>query len=212
MQRPSRTTELAIWGLLTLTVLVIVAAFLRERMRKAASVPLPPLFTVRQFSLTNQSGRVVSTRDLAGSVWVADVFFTTCAGPCPRMSGFMAELQNAVDRASPVQFVSITTDPERDTPEVLSRYGKRFGADPARWHFLTGSKAQIQEAAVDALKFTALEKDPGQRESPTDLFIHSTLFVLVDKRGQVRGVFEVDEPGVRDRLLAAIRTLVAEPL
>jgi len=209
MSRPSRQTELAVWGLLGLTILVIVAAYVRERAQGSAS-RLPALFPVPAFHLTDQAGKKMDSRELAGKVWVADVIFTTCAGPCPRMTAMMAELQAAVNPGSPVHFVSITTDPERDTPEVLARYGKRYAADPARWHFLTGSPAEIKSAAVDALKFTALAKDPAQRESPTDLFIHSTIFIVVDKRGWARGAFEIDEPGARDRMLAAINSLLKE--
>lgn len=209
MARPSRSTEWAVWGLLALTVVGIVGAFVRERLTGSAN-RLRVLFAVPAFSLTNQAGGPFSSRDLAGQVWVANVFFASCAGPCPRMNAMMADLQAAVDPSSPVRFISITTDPDRDTPEVLRRYGQRFRADPARWQFLTGTRAQIAAAAVDALKFTAVEKDPAQRESPADLFIHSTLFTLVDKRGQVRGVYELAEPELREKLLRAIRTLAAE--
>lgn len=209
MPRPSRQTELAVWGLLGLTVLVIVAAYVRERLQ-GSTQRLPALFPVAPFQLTDQTGKRLDSRDLAGKVWVADVIFTTCAGPCPRMTTMMAELQTAFGPKSPVHFVSITTDPERDTPEVLARYAKRYAADTARWHFLTGSPTEIKIAAVDGLKFTALPKDPAQRESATDLFIHSTIFVVVDKRGWARGSFEIDEPGVRERIVAAIHSLVKE--
>ncbi len=209
MQRPSRKTELAVWGLLGLTVLVIVVAFVQERLNRT-SARLPSLFPVPPFALTNQAGRLFSSAELAGKVWVSDVFFSSCAGPCPRMAGLMAEVQAAFEPASPVCFVSITTDPEHDTPQVLARYGKRFGADPDRWQFLTGTAAQLRDAAVNALKFTALPKDPARQESATDLFIHSTLFVLVDRRGWVRGSFELDEPGARERIVSAVRELMKE--
>ncbi len=209
MQAPSRKTEVIVWGLLGAIVIAIVAAFVRERLAPTAE-PLPALYAVAPFALTNQAGRLVSRADLAGKVWVADVIFTSCAGPCPRLSSLMAELQTAIPPAEPVRFISITTDPDRDTPDVLARYGKRYAADPARWHFLTGPRAQIGQAAVEALKFTVRDKDPARRESATDLFIHSTVFVVVDRRGWVRGVFRTDEPGVRERLLVAVRTLLKE--
>lgn len=122
----------------------------------------------------------------------------------------MSDLQAAIRPADPVRFVTLTTDPEHDTPAVLERYARQHGADPGRWFFLTGSKPQIKQAAVAGLKFTALEKDPSQRESDTDLFIHSTIFVVVDKRGNARAVFETDEPGARERILTAVRALAAE--
>src|SRR5205807_9508420 len=108
-----------------------------------------------------------------------------------------------------------TTDPEFDTPDVLKSYSKRFGADPNHWLFLTGTKKQIAAVAVDSLKLTAVEKKLEERQSPEDLFIHSTLFILVDKRAQLRGIFEtsgegVDPAKVRIQLLAAVRRLEHE--
>jgi protein SCO1/2 len=200
-----------VWGLLGITVLAIVVAFIRERSRSSGdAAKYRVLFPVRPFSLTNQLGRLVDIATLRGQVWVADIVFTSCAGPCPRMTGLMSELQAGIGTNEPVRFVTLTTDPEHDTPAVLARYGERYRADPARWWLLTGAKSQIKDAAVDSLKFTALEKDPAQRESDTDLFIHSTIFVVVDKRGNARAVCETDQAGAREEILNAIRALAAE--
>ena len=89
----------------------------------------------------------------------------------------------------------------------MKSYAAKFGAEPHRWFFLTGSKAQIVHLAVNGLKLTAVEKEPGQRATPEDLFIHSTIFVLVDKHGRVRGSFESDRPGAKEAVLEAIRVL-----
>jgi cytochrome oxidase Cu insertion factor (SCO1/SenC/PrrC family) len=211
MTNRSQKVGWIVWGLLAVTVLAILVAFIRERSRSGDhAAKYPVLFPVRSFALTNQLGRVVDTTSLRGQVWVADIIFTSCAGPCPRMTGLMSELQAAIRTNEPVRFVTLTTDPEHDTPAVLARYGQHYRADPDRWWFLTGSKPQIKEAAVASLKFTALEKDPSQRESDSDLFIHSTIFVVVDKRGNARGVFETDQDGARENILEAIRALVAE--
>ncbi len=171
---------------------------------------LPVLFEVPDFALTNQQGQVVTRSNLLGHVWVADIIFTRCAGPCPAMTRRMSELQAALPLEQSVRLVTLTTDPTHDTSEVMDAYAKKFGADPYRWHFLTGTKAQIVRLAADGLKLTTVEKEPGQRETPEDLFIHSTIFVLVDQRGRVRGTFESDQPGAKQQVLAAIRTLQRE--
>lgn len=168
------------------------------------------LFQVGDFTLTNQFGKSFGLADLKGKVWVADIVFTSCAGPCPEMMRRMAEIQAAVGTNQPVRFVTLTTHPEVDTPEVFRRYGQRFGVQAERWHLLTGSKKQIAAAAVDGLKLTALDKEMAQQENPNDLFIHSTIFVLVDKEGRAREVFESDVPEMKVRLLAAIEQLVKE--
>jgi cytochrome oxidase Cu insertion factor (SCO1/SenC/PrrC family) len=112
--------------------------------------------------------------------------------------------------------VSLTTDPGFDNPPVLKSYARRFGADPRRWMFLTGTKEQIANLAIDSLKLTAIEKAPAERQSPEDLFVHSTILVLVDRRARLRGVFETTGQGiapgdVNRRVVGAVRQLEREP-
>jgi cytochrome oxidase Cu insertion factor (SCO1/SenC/PrrC family) len=177
--------------------------------------PLPVYGSVGDFTLTNQDGQTVSPASLHGQVWVADVIFTRCAGPCLKMSRQMKDLQEALPAGSRARLITLTTDPEFDTPAVLKAYSRRFGADNNRWLFLTGTKQQLMNLATDSLKLTAIEKQPADRETPADLFIHSTIFVIVDKQSRLRGVFEtsgegIDPADVKEQLLAAIRRLERE--
>jgi cytochrome oxidase Cu insertion factor (SCO1/SenC/PrrC family) len=192
----------------SLAVLGTIALFLLEQRRTQTVLPI--LFDVPDFALTNQQDRVFTRADLLGKVWLADIIFTRCAGPCPVMTRKMAELQAALPADQPVRLVTLTTDPAYDTPEVLQAYAKRFGADPARWQFLTGTKSQIVRLAVNGLRLTAVEKEMGERESPEDLFIHSTILVLVDQRGRVRATFETDQPDLNSRVLTAVNALLTE--
>jgi protein SCO1/2 len=91
---------------------------------------------------------------------------------------------------------------------VLKQDAEHFKADPARWWFLTGSKKQIADVAIDGLKLTAMEKDPAKREDAADLFIHSLLMVVVDRQGRVRAAFESTEEGWKEKVLATTRYLV----
>jgi protein SCO1/2 len=93
---------------------------------------------------------------------------------------------------------------------VLQSYARRFLAQPGRWYFLTGTKKQIADLAIDGLKLTAIEKEAGQRENLNDLFIHSTLFVLIDKQGRARATFESDDPAMKSKLLQSIDRLLRE--
>jgi cytochrome oxidase Cu insertion factor (SCO1/SenC/PrrC family) len=170
---------------------------------------------IADFGLTNQNGRAVSLADLRGQVWVADIIFTRCPGPCLKMTKQMKVLQDALLPDSQTKLVTLTTDADFDTPPVLKTYAERFGADPQRWMFLTGTKREIANLAIDSLKLTAIEKKPEERESPQDLFVHSTIFVIADKRGQLRGVFEttgegIDPQSVKERILAAVGRLEHE--
>jgi protein SCO1/2 len=131
------------------------------------------------------------------------------------MTQRMKELQEALPARSTAKLVTLTTDPGFDTPVVLKSYAERFAADPARWMFLTGSKEEIVRVAVDGLKLIAVENSPEERADPADLFIHSTTFVVVDRAGQLRGVYETDGEGVewpvqKKKILAAIRHLERE--
>ncbi len=154
------------------------------------------------FSLTERSGQVVTLGDLKGKVWVADFFYSTCPGPCPMLSSRLSELQKALGGDDRVRLVSISTDPEKDTPEVLRQYAAKFGATE-RWLFLTGPKAAIKSLAFDNFKLPFSEQ-PGTAEP----IIHSTRLILIDSMGNIRGLYEGTEAGNSESLIRDIRRLV----
>ena len=200
---------------LSLCLLLVTLILVALKSRAGIAKSLPVYGQIADFTLTNQNGRAVSLANFRGRVWVADVIFTRCAGPCLKMSRQMKDLQESLPPKSQAKLVTLTTDPDFDTPSVLNAYAKRFGADNERWIFLTGPKQAIMNVAIDSLKLTAIEKKPEERESPQDLFIHSTIFVLVDKRGQLRGVFETSGEGVeplemKQQIISAVKRLERE--
>lgn len=206
--------------LLALTVAaVILLGFFRQRLQEAAAArnaPLPVLGQVPPFTLTNQLGQPVTLQDLTGRVWVADIIFSRCAGPCPIMTFQMSELQPLWSAESGVRLVTLTTDPLYDTPEVLRAYGEKVKADPQRWWFLTGDKAEIARVAVQGLRLTAVPVPEAERANPADLFIHSTLFVVVDKHARLRAIVETqdedaEEEGAPPRRLASRWEREAKP-
>ena len=203
--------EWLVWGTLVLTILVIVAAFAWTQWQQARVSALPVITQgLPDFALTNQNGQAITSANLLGQVWVADVIFTQCPGPCPKMTERMAELQTALPLAIPVKLVTLTTAPEHDRPAVLKRYGERFKAQFDRWMFLTGSKQQIALLARQGLKLVTEETKPEDRVSDEDLFLHSTVFVIVDKHGRLRGSFDSTEPDFQRKILSAIKSLARE--
>jgi len=199
--------------LMTTVLLLFLLAALKAQ--TALGKPLPIYGSVGDFALTNQIGQPITLADLRGKVWVADIIFTRCAGPCWRMTQEMKELEQALPPASQAKLVTLTTDPDFDTPTVMNARAQQFNADPRRWLFLTGTKSQIANLAIHSLKLTAIEKKPEERESAQDLFIHSTIFVVIDKQAQLRGIFQttgdgVDPAKVKTEILAAIRRLERE--
>ena len=213
MSSNSRVTRCLVWGGLLLIIAAIIGTFLWNNLRPAgtgAAYPLPVYGQVVDFTLTNQFGRAVSLATFRDHVWLADIIFTRCPGPCSKMTKLMSEVQAALPAKSPVKLVSLTTDPDYDTPSILEIYGKRFNVDFQRWSFLTGDKRQIQRLAVDDLKLVLVEKRPEVRESPEDLFVHSTVITLIDTQGRLRGIYETTEPESKHRILAAVTTLLNE--
>jgi len=205
----SSAKPLVLVGMMLMTGIIIftIAAGAAWQGRQPSLPPPPPtlrpagvLGQAPQFELTERSGAAVSTAGLAGRVWVVDFIFTHCAGPCPLMSTRMARLQTAVQDLQDVRLVSISVDPERDTPQRLSEYADRYRADPDKWLFLSGDFEVIRTTAVDGFKLGSLD----------DPIIHSDRFVLVDALGAIRGYFDSTEPAVVDELSAAIRAVLAE--
>jgi protein SCO1/2 len=213
-ERVSRT----IWIGVGLVIVLLAVSFVLSRLElKRGRATAPPVISqIADFTLTNQAGQAVTLAEVRGRVWVADIVFTRCAGPCPRMTQQMKQLQDALPANSHAKLVTLTTDPDFDSPEVLQKYAARFGADTQRWTFLTGTKREIGALAIDGLKLATVEVKPEERQNPEDLFVHSTYFVVVDKQARLRNVFETAGPGiewtnVQPQVIAAVRQLEAEP-
>jgi protein SCO1/2 len=161
--------------------------------------PLKVLGEVPDFELTDQQGQRFGMPSLKGHVWVADFIYTTCQGPCPRMSSHMRALQNATDPS--VRLVSFTVDPDNDTPAALAAYAKRFAAEDRRWSFLTGDKETLNALDHDAFKL-------GSIGAGMD---HSTRFVLVDGKGRIRGYYGIAEGNPVSRIAHDAGRLEKEP-
>lgn len=191
-------------------VLAIGLATFRQQLRKPAGPPLPVLYGISEFQLTNHLGRGVSLNDLRDRVSVVNVIFTRCSGPCLTMSRQFAKLQAQVPADGSVRLVTLTIDPEFDTADVLTRYGEKLGAQSDRWWFVTGALKELRRVAIDDFKFVAVEKDAARQESKDDLFIHSTYFMILDQRARVRAVIESAEPGALEKTLESIQRLRTE--
>jgi protein SCO1/2 len=204
-------------GLLLVLLTLLLAYLLTGLQSRVVRTPhLRVIGTVNDFALTNQTGAAVSLADLRGRVWIADIIFTRCPGPCLKMTRQMKELQDALPVAGKTRLVTLTTDPEFDTPPVLEKYAARFDADTNRWTFLTGTKKEVGALAANGLKLSAVEVKLAERQSENDLFIHSTIFVVVDKQARLRGVFETSGEGInwqtgKQKILAAVKQLEREP-
>jgi protein SCO1/2 len=157
--------------------------------------PLPELATLPDFALTDHDGEPLTRADLEGRVTVASFVFTRCPTICPMLSQRTAELQERYRaRASAIQLVAFSVDPEHDTPEVLREYRARFDADPAIWTHVTGHASELERVVVQGFKVSIGE--PESTSGGIDI-LHSSHFVLVDQRGLVRGYYRGDPDGLK---------------
>lgn len=150
------------------------------------------------FALADQTGAEFRSDSLRGKVWLGSVFFANCPGPCFRENQAIAEILRKI--ADPdFLVVSLTCDPDNDTPDVLRRYADRFEADATRWKFLTGDMDTIRQVANKTFLLTA------------EVGVHSERGVVFDRRGRLRGGYHLLQPDRVVLLEQLIRDVLAEP-
>lgn len=165
---------------------------------------LPKLFRVPDTQLVDETGRQVNLASMKGHVTVYDFIFTNCTGTCPIMTNNMRALTPKIDKDAPVRFVSISVDPARDTPAVLSEYAKRVRNDP-RWTFLTGDRAAIVDLSVKGFKLAAGDPMPGG-----EALLHSSKFAVADKEGVIRGYYDATDGNVPEEVARVVDVLLDE--
>lgn len=191
---------------------------------------------VPDFALIERSGRAVSRGDLLGTVWVANFIYTECTETCPTQSLQIERLAAEFGGALDLRFVSITVDPNHDTPAVLQEYAQRHRADPDRWLFLTGDKRQIYCLAKEGFRLSVVDsEDPSPpacgrvgvervvgtmrallsappayaSHGSKGLIMHSARLVLIDRNAHVRAYHLATDADSMKRLSANLRTLLA---
>ena len=161
---------------------------------------------VPDFSLTERSGAGVNLAQLRGKIWVADFIYTTCTDTCPLQTGMMARLQEEYASKPDVHLISVTVDPERDTPQTLSLYAAKHNADAKRWLFLTGQRDRIINLIRDGFHLSVATLPNGAEQS--GMIPHSPRFVLIDKEARIRGYYDSREREAFVRLKNDIDTLL----
>ncbi|MGY6562200.1 MAG: SCO family protein [Luteibaculaceae bacterium] len=163
--------------------------------------------TVPPFTFVNQDNEPLTEEWIKGKIAVVDFFFSTCPTICPLMTKQMRRLQIKLDDPAfdDVRILSVTVNPEYDTPQVLKEYALKNEADFSKWAFATGNRDDIYEAAYNGFLVSALEDDqaPGG-------FLHSELFILIDKKGRIRGFYTGTDSDDVDNLADDIKLLLKE--
>lgn len=161
--------------------------------------------TVGKFSLTNQFGEQITEQTTTNKIYVADFFFATCQSICPQMSKHLVDVQSAFANDKDLLILSHTVNPLHDTVDVLNKYAISYKAIKGKWHFLTGNKKTIYDLAKNDYLVNALEDD-GTPEG----FLHSELFLLIDKQGRIRGMYDGTDKVQVTKLIEDIKVLKTE--
>lgn len=161
--------------------------------------------TIPPFSFINQDGDTVTEKFLENKIYVANFFFTTCPTICPKMMFNMEQINAVTKKLYDFSIISHTVNPKHDTVQVLAEYAKLIHADSKKWALVTGDKNKIYDIGIDGYKL-AVQEDP---RAPGG-FLHSELFVLVDKSKRVRGYYDGTDSVAVGKLMNDIKILVAE--
>jgi len=168
---------------------------------------LPVLSDVQPFSFVNQEGKTITEKDVQGKVYVAEYFFTTCKGICPKMNGNLLQIYQDYKSDPDFLILSHTVDPGTDSVQRMKHYADSLGADPKNWWFLTGRKDSLYKAA----RVSYLLDDPKNNNiSPDEQFIHTQFFAVIDKNGQVRKIYDGLKKDEINSLKADIQKLLKE--
>lgn len=209
---PDARAHRLVWAALAAALVAItVAAAWRLHLGSDHAAELPVYGRVPDFALVERSGQPLTAAELGGHVWIASFIFTRCGGMCPAITTTLAALLRRL-RASPdaaVRAVTFTVDPTRDDPETLRRYADSFGADPARWLFVTGNQDAIERLVRDGFRLSIAELPPGEREHSPEPITHSDRFALVDRELRIRGYYhgtDADDVVRLEHDIALLRT------
>ncbi|MEP6627497.1 MAG: SCO family protein [Ginsengibacter sp.] len=173
-------------------------------------VKLPVMSYVQDFSFTDQNRQAVTEHTVDGKVYVAEYFFTTCKGICPKMNANMATVYDKFKNDKNFAIISHTSMPETDSFPLMKAYEEKMigknPQNPAQWYFVTGTKDSLYKMARQSY---LLDNDKNNSVNIEDHFIHTQFFALVDKEKRVRGIYDglkLDEIARLDKDITSLLT------
>ena len=205
MSQPTSVKRKLAWILLVAALVAVGGFAIFHRLTR----PDPPtvLGELPDFRLTNRDGRTITRADLRGKPWIADFIFTRCQVSCPLMTQRMKALTARLEDFDELTYVSITVDPDHDTPQVLQTYAQKNQAAD-NWLFLTGPRDDVFRLSKEGFMLGIDLNPPEGATAPGEPILHSTRFVLVDGNGRLRGFYEAFSDATVDRIrkdLAGLR-------
>ncbi|TBN04787.1 SCO family protein [Hyunsoonleella flava] len=165
-----------------------------------------PKHKIPEFSFVNQNGETINNNTFKGKIYIADFFFTSCPGICPKLTTNMKTLQDTFEKDADILLLSHTVMPWRDSIPVLKKYAEKYDVNSSKWHLVTGDKDELYNIARTGY-FADEDFTKTQDESN---FIHTENFILVDKKGHIRGVYNGTLPVDIERLKRHVEILKRE--
>jgi protein SCO1/2 len=154
----------------------------------------------------NQENELFTERNIEDKICVADFFFTSCPGICPKMTKSMGDIQKEFMNDDEVMLLSHSVNPEKDSVPVLQIYARDVNVNYNRWKLLTGNKDEIYDLGR---KYYFVEEDEGIKKG-NDVFLHTENFILIDKQRHIRGIYNGLDPNSIENLIRDIRILKEE--
>ncbi len=197
--------KILFYSLFFITLIIVFYLLLTKIIPGYGKVGLPQLSKVRDFSFLDQNGDRITNKDVQGKVYVAEFFFTTCPGICPKMNTNLRPVYEKYKSEPNFLILSHTVNPSTDSVPRLKHYADSLGVDAAHWIFLTGQKDSLYLAARLSYELD----DPKNSLNPIDeQFIHTQFFAVVDKNGYVRSIVD----GLKKEELAEMQKEIDELL
>tara|TARA_B100000809_G_C15005476_1_gene483043 strand:+ start:70 stop:744 length:675 start_codon:yes stop_codon:yes gene_type:complete len=161
---------------------------------------------IPSFNLTNQLGEIITEKTFKNKIYIADFFFTTCPGICPKMTANMKVLQDTFLNEDDILLLSHSVTPKTDSVSVLKQYADNRGVITSKWHLVTGDRKQIYDLGRQSY---FAEEDLGVDKTDED-FLHTENFVLIDQNRHIRGIYNGLNKRAVQQLIADVKTLKKE--
>lgn len=180
-------------GIPLLGIVVLGVFFVFTFIGNDYSVPrlpvLHPSHDIKHFSFTDQRGRTITEDSVAGKVFVANFFFTSCKDVCVTMNRNVKKIYDALHQYPDFMILSHTVNPSTDSVPVLAKYAEQWNANPNQWLFLTGPKKELFNMARFTYMLTTFNRENSGTDADTSDFVHTQLLTLIGRRGRIRGIF-----------------------
>ncbi len=188
-----------LWSAPAIALLAVISAIVINWAESSRS-EIPVIAVLPHFALIERDGDAVTRDSLNGRIHIVNFMFTRCPGICPRMTNTIGELYELYRPSDKVRFLSISVDPDYDTPDILKRYADSVGVDDHRWSFARGPISEVQTLIEKGFLLDASELPAG----------HPARLVLVDQFGQIRGYYSYDDESQLQLLRQHVRQLARE--